>query len=275
MISATSWPPPPDPSRRRGPLREIVTGIGMLPRGFAIILRRPKLFWLGALPPLITSVLMIGALVALGVFADDIATVITPFADDWGWVGVFRQLIQVALVLGALLLMVITFSALALAIGTPMYDKIAEAVDDAEGGIPAPVSEPTGKAMARASTQVIGVVGVSLLVAVVLFVLGFIPVVGQTVVPVLSACFGGWMLTIELLGSAFSRRGRFTLAERTAAMRGRRLRCLGFGVPCFLLLSIPMLAVIVFPAATAGGTLLARSFGSTGSAVIQEPRIEP
>ncbi len=67
------------------------------------------------------------------------------------------------------------------------------------------------------------------------------------------------MITTELIGSAFERRGQLTLAQRRTAMRRHRLRCLGFGVPCFLLLSIPLVAVLVFPAATAGGTLLARS----------------
>jgi CysZ protein len=41
-------------------------------------------------------------------------------------------------------------------------------------------------------------------------------------------------------------------------MRTRRCRVLGFTVPTFLLLAIPFAGVVVFPVATAGGTLLAR-----------------
>jgi CysZ protein len=85
-----------------------------------------------------------------------------------------------------------------------------------------------------------------------------VPVVGQTVVPVLSAIFGGWMLGIELVGAPFERRGLLRLADRRAAMRVRRLRVLGFAVPTFLLLAIPFAGVVVFPVATAGGTILAR-----------------
>ena len=75
---------------------------------------------------------------------------------------------------------------------------------------------------------------------------------------VLSAIFGGWMLGIELVGAPFERRGLLRLSDRRAAMRVRRLRVLGFAVPTFLLLAIPFAGVVVFPVATAGGTILAR-----------------
>src|SRR5690606_13950867 len=62
-------------------LREIFTGIGTLLRGFGMILRRPKLFLLGALPPLLTSVLFLIALIALLARIDDLTAWMTPFAD--------------------------------------------------------------------------------------------------------------------------------------------------------------------------------------------------
>ncbi len=110
----------------------------------------------------------------------------------------------------------------------------------------------------RGLRQSAALIGVSALGAVVLFAAGFIPVVGQTIVPVISAMFGGWMLSIELIGSAFERRGLLTLADRRSALRRRRPRVLGFAVPTFLLLAIPFAGAAVFPVATAGGTLLAR-----------------
>ena len=120
------------------------------------------------------------------------------------------------------------------------------------------LDEPVGTGAARAVRQSSAMIGTSALVALSLFAVGFIPVVGQTFVPVVSAAFGGWMLGIELVGSAFERRGRLTLAERRAAMRTQRARVLGFAVPTFFLLAIPVVGVLVFPVATAAGTLLAR-----------------
>jgi CysZ protein len=66
------------------------------------------------------------------------------------------------------------------------------------------------------------------------------------------------MLSIELVGSAFERRGMLRLADRRAAMRRRRFRVVGFAVPTFVLLAIPLAGAVVFPVATAAGTLLAR-----------------
>jgi len=94
--------------------------------------------------------------------------------------------------------------------------------------------------------------------AAILFAGSFIPVVGQTVIPVVSAIFGGWILGVELIGSAFERRGRLRIADRRAAMRRKRFRALGLAVPSFLLLAIPFAGIVVFPIATAAGTLLAR-----------------
>lgn len=251
--------------RRAGPLREILTGVGMLPRGMAFVTARPRMFALGAIPPAITSVLMIVIIVSLVLNVGDLVTTLTPFAAGWAIADGFRQVVQLALVLVILLVLVIAFSTLTLALGSPLYDKISEAVDAeaaaaSSGREVAPTDEePVAAGIGRAIRQSLALIAISALVAIPLFLAGFIPVVGQSVVPVISACFGGWMITIELVGSAFDRRGRRKLAQRRTAMRGRRLRCLGFGVPTFLLLSIPFVSVIVFPAATAGGTLLARS----------------
>lgn len=261
----TARPPAPRPGplpgepRARGPIAEILAGAAMLPKGMGVIGTRPKLFALGAIPPAITSVLMIGSIIALAVYAPDIVAALTPFADGWAMAEVFRFLVAVALVFGIVLIMVIAFSTITLAVGSPLYDKISGTVDQAEGDLEQPYEEPVATAAGRAVRQSLALIAVSALVAVLLFVAGFVPVVGQTVVPVVSACFGGWMITTELIGSAFERRGRLTLAERRSAMRRYRLRCLGFGVPCFLLLSLPIVAVFVFPGATAGGALLARS----------------
>ena len=114
---------------------------------------------------------------------------------------------------------------------------------------------------------------VSAACALVLFAAGFIPLVGQLAVPVVSALVGGWLLGIELVGSALERRGVLTLRGRRALMRRRRARVLGLCVPTFLLLAVPFVGVVVFPVATAAGTLLARQLAgeSTTEAVAGGP----
>lgn len=239
---------------------EALTGVGLLGRGARIIVRRPRLFLLGALPAVITSAIFLTVLIVLLFRVDEIVGWLTPFADDWavGWAITVRVLIGIALIAGSILLMVISFTALTLAFGAPLYDKISEAVDDAEGNAPPPREESAPAQLGRAVRQTIGLVLTSVVGAIILFSIGTVPIIGQIVAAVLSALFGGWMLATELIGTACERRGVLTLAGRRAALRTARAKALGFGVPTFLLLSIPVVAIAIFPIATAAGTLLAR-----------------
>jgi CysZ protein len=100
-------------------------------------------------------------------------------------------------------------------------------------------------------------VGLSLLIGIPLFFGGFIPVVGQFVVPVIGAAVGGWFLALELVGAPFYRRG-LRLPDRRRLLRANRPTALGFGVAVFLCFLIPLGAVLVMPAAVAGATLLTR-----------------
>lgn len=239
---------------------ELVVGAGLLGRGLRLIARQPRLFLLGAIPPLITSVIFTGLLVALIMELDPAVDWLTPFADGWarGLATAIRVLVGAALVSGAVLLMVISFTTLTLALGSPLYDKLSESVEASFGEVPELNENGAARGIFRALRQAFALIAISALGALVLFATGFIPVVGQTVVPVVSATFGGWMLSIELVGSAFERRGMLRLSDRRAAMRRRRIRVLGFAVPTFLLLAIPLAGAVIFPIATAGGTLLAR-----------------
>ena len=238
---------------------ELIMGAGLLARGLRLIARRPRLFLLGAIPPAITSVIFTGLLIALITQLDPAVEWLTPFADGWarGAATTIRVLVGGALVAGAVLVMVISFTTLTLALGSPLYDKLSESVEREFGDVPE-LDESVARGIFRALHQAVGLIAVAALGALLLFATGFVPVIGQTVVPVISAIFGGWMLGIELVGSPFERRGWLRLADRRAAMRTRRLRVLGFAVPTFLLLAIPFVGVVVFPIATAGGTILAR-----------------
>ncbi|GAB3489809.1 EI24 domain-containing protein [Nocardiopsis coralliicola] len=241
-------------------VRDAFSGAGILLRGAGMVLRRPKLFFLGALPPLVTSILFVAALVALFTSIEGLAAWATPFADDWtgAWQATARLAAGAVMVLGSVMLMVIAFTSLTLAIGAPLYDLIAENVEHELGDAPPEADESFAASAARSVRQTIAVVLLTALGTVPLFVAGFIPVVGQTVIPVLTALFGGWMLGLELVGTAFDRRGMRRLGDRQRAMRTRKSLVVGFAVPAYLLLAIPFVAVAVFPAATAGGTILTR-----------------
>ncbi|WP_017589531.1 EI24 domain-containing protein [Nocardiopsis ganjiahuensis] len=241
-------------------VRELFGGFGVLLRGLAIMLRKPRLFLLGALPALITSLLFLAALITLAVNLVDLVAWATPFADDWdnAWQGLLRGALSVALLAGAVLVMVVAFTTVTLGLGAPIYDKIAELVEQELGGAPEAPDESLMSSVARSVRQSVGIVLVSLTVTVGAFLIGLVPLIGWMAAPVLTAVMGGWLLGIELTTSAFDRRGLLRIRDRRHFMGTRRLRVLGFAIPTYFLLAIPFAAVAVFPAATAGGTILAR-----------------
>ena len=239
---------------------ELVRGAGLLGRALVLVLRRPRLFWLGAVPPAITSVLFLTVLVVGVRWLDPLTETLTPFADDWSseTALALRVLVGVLLVAGTVLLMVLVFSTLTLAVGSPVYDAISESIDRACPGAPDEREERLVSGAARAVRQSAAMIAVSVAGALVFLLVGLVPVVGQVAAAVGGAVFGGWMLALELVGPALERRGVLTLRDRRAVLRRGRFRVLGLGIPCFLLLSVPFVSVVVFPVAVAAGTLLAR-----------------
>ena len=57
-------------------------GAGLLTRGMGLLVRRPRLFLLGAIPPVITSVIFTGLLIALITLGTIFAEVIAPYGEN-------------------------------------------------------------------------------------------------------------------------------------------------------------------------------------------------
>ncbi|MEU8609328.1 EI24 domain-containing protein [Actinoplanes sp. NPDC048791] len=242
-----------------GAVRRFATGAGLLARGLGLVLRNPRMLGLGLLPAVISGVLYAALLITLIVFIDDLAAGVTWFADDWSAAGrdVLRIVAGAALIGLSGLIGVLTFTAVTLLIGDPFYEKISGMVEDRFGGVPDEVEVSLGRSLARSLVDSLRLIGLSVLFGIPLFAAGFIPVVGQTVVPVVGGAVAGWLLAVELTGVPFQRRGR-RLRHRRAALRGDRATALGFGVAVFACFLIPLGAVLLMPAAVVGGTLLSR-----------------
>ena len=120
--------------------------------------------------------IFVGVLVVLFAELDPLVRVVTPFADTWGaqTASVVRVLVGLTLAGGVVLLMVISFTALTLAIGSPLYDKISEDVDREFGEVPV-LDEPAARGVLRNVRQALALIGIAAVVAPLLFVAGFIP----------------------------------------------------------------------------------------------------
>ncbi|MEU2896867.1 EI24 domain-containing protein [Streptomyces sp. NPDC006967] len=242
-------------------MRDLGVGFRYLMRGQKWVGRHGKQFGFGLLPGLITLVLYAAALIALALWGTDFVTWATPFADDWStpWPGLFRGFLTAVLFALALLLSVLTFTATTLLIGQPFYESLSETVDrDVSPDGTAPESGlPLLRELWISARDSLRIVARALVWAVLLFALGFIPVAGQTVVPVIGFFVTGFFLTEELAAVALQRRG-VELRERLALLRSRRTLVWGFGTPLAVAFLIPFVAVFLMPGAVAGATLMAR-----------------
>lgn len=236
-------------------ISEFITGIRFLGRGFGYWRKRPGLMTLGLVPALIALAVLAAALIPLLLSLGTITTWITPFADGWDpfWSGALRSALGVVIVIGALVLASVLFTALTLLIGDPFYQRIWRAVENDLGG-----DVPEGDGGLRvALAESIRLVALGVLVAALALVIGFIPLVGGVLATVTSVLLTGRLLARELTGRALNARD-ITSRDRSRLFAAKRSRLLGFGVATQLCFMVPLGAVFIMPTAVAGSTLLAR-----------------
>ena len=238
--------------------REFFTGVGLLFRGFATWRTAPGRMILGLIPAVIVAAAFTVGLVILALNLATIATAVTPFAADWDrtWRDLLRGVIAIAFLIAALFLISSTFTTITLIVGQPFYELVWRHAESRLGPIP---DNAPGfwRAAALGIASALRMLVPTVLIGIVLFALGLIPVVGAVLAALLGAFVGGWFLVLELTGLAFDARG-LTFRERRAALRSRRTLALGFGAAAYLLFLVPLGAVFVMPAAVAGSVLLTR-----------------
>jgi CysZ protein len=251
------------PTIRDGAVRtggDFLRGASFLLRGAAMYARSPRLMLLGLIPAMIAAVLLLAAFAVLISFLGDISAAATWFADGWsdGPRRAMRVFAGIAVVGAFLMISVVAYTGLTMTIGEPFYEAISKNVEDRLGGVPGEVDIPFWRNLPRSIGDSLRLLLLTVACGIPLFAAGFIPVVGETVVPVIGAMVAGWFLAHELTSVPFERRG-LRLADRRRMLRGRRSLALGFGTATFVCFLVPFIgAVLVMPAAVAGATLLSR-----------------
>lgn len=240
--------------------------------GLGLWLRSPRLMVLGAAPALMVGVIYLVALVLLAMNLPAVAVFLTPFASDWADAArVVVEVIAAVAVLGLVaVLAVLSFTMITLLVGAGFYETIWRAVESRAGDVPEPRSEPFFRGLGRAIGESLRLLLATAVIGLALFVGGFIPVVGQSVIPVIAVGVGGWFLAVELTGFAFDARG-LRLRARRRVLGAHRARTLGFGMATFVVFLLPLGAVVAMPAAVAGATLLSRSLLPDDAAAPETP----
>jgi CysZ protein len=254
------WPAAPPQPRPPGPrVGGPLAGAGDVLRGIGLFLGTPGVRLLGILPVLLAGLVVLTLLGLLVAYLDQLADAITPFADRWD--ESTRTLVRVgaglALLLGSTAVLVVSFTVIAQIIGQPFYERISDRIEHQLGAVPAGADAPWWRSFPRASLESALLLALTLACTAPLLLLGLVPVLGQTVVPVLQALVAGFFLAVELLAIPLERRG-LHLAERLRFVWRHRAQTLGFGVTAFLLFLVPLMNVLAMPGAVVGATLLVR-----------------
>lgn len=90
---------------------------------------------------------------------------------------------------------------------------------------------------------------------VALFLLGFVPVLGQTVVPLLAFAFSAWLLAIQYCDYPFDNH-KISFARMRNALSEQRVMNFTFGALVSLFTMIPFVNLVVMPVAVCGATAM-------------------
>ena len=172
------------------------------------------------------------------------------------WAAFVEWLLWPLFALVVLLVLFFGFSIVANLIASPFYGFLAEKIAEQERGL---VSPPTSwqeilmvipKSLGRECRKI--VYYLPRLLALLLLTL--IPVVNLVASPLLLA-FGVWMMAVQYIDYQADN-DQVGFMDMLRWMRGRRGLSLGFGLPVYIGMLIPLVNLLVMPSAVAGSTLL-------------------
>ncbi len=243
------------PAPATKPVPEFFAGFGVLLQGFHVWRRRPGLMALGLVPALIVAAVLGTLLIVVLLNIDGIAAFVTPFADAWdaSMRRILRLGVSLAIVAGVVILAVFGFTGLTLLVGDPFYERIWREVENELGGLPETSGPGFWRTVRDALALGLKALGTAMLVALV----GLIPVVGAPVAAVLGLLVSGRLIARELTARPLEARG-LTAGDRVRVLRARSARVTGFGVAVNLCFLVPGGAIVAMSAAVAGATFLAR-----------------
>ncbi len=221
-----------------------VLAIGFLFKGLTL-LAKPELRKFIIIPMLINVVLYSAAL-TLGYFY--ISDLINQFIPSWlQWLSwVLWPLFFVSFFIAGFF----TFSVVANLLAAPFYGKLsAKTLAMVDGKSLENVEQPLAKVLVAETKRI----GYLVTRALPLLILSIIPGL-NVIAPFLWALFGAWGMALEYLAYPLENEG-VLFSEQKVLVKSVRFGALSFGGLAVLGLTIPVLNIIVAPAAVIGATL--------------------
>ena len=172
------------------------------------------------------------------------------------WLAWLHGLLWLLFILGALIVVFYTFTAVANLIGAPFNSLLAERVARLETPRAAtpPVAPTDWKELLLSPLAELNKLLYFVGWAIPLLLLSFVPGL-NIAAPLLWALFSAWMLALEYADYPLGNRG-LTPRQQRQLLRQNWPLALGFGGMTLLLTLVPLLNFLVMPAAVIGATLL-------------------
>jgi CysZ protein len=232
----------------------VVTGAGYFFRGLTM-LPQPgiRLFVLVPLLANVAVFLTLGSLAWQYASAWQ-ATWVEALPD---WLGFLSWLLALVLWLVGGLLTGYLSTFLVLLFTSPFHSLLAEKVEEQQTGEPVPALEGIGAAIAdipRGIGKELSKLLYYLPKALIVLVVSFIPGL-NALAPVLWFLLGAWMMSLQFVDYPMDNH-RLPLSEVREACAARRLSSMGFGGIVAFVSSVPLVNMLVIPAAVIGATLL-------------------
>ncbi|HEA53379.1 hypothetical protein LCGC14_0722320 [marine sediment metagenome] len=229
-------------------------GLGYLGEGFHLI-RQPGLRLFVVIPLVINTVLFGLLFYFMGGLFDNLIATAMSWLPDWPWLQALDWLFWI--LYGAVILLMLAFGFVIVAnlIGSPFYGYLAELTEKhLTGQEVSPddswvtILKDTPRALWREVQKIV----YYLPRAIGLLIIGLIPVVNLAAA-VLWFVFNSWMMALQYVDyPADNHKVSFKALRR---LLGRaQLSALGFGLPVALAAMVPVLNLVVVPAAVCGAT---------------------
>lgn len=226
----------------------MIKGAAILLGGFARLFAEATLRGVLWRIVLMLFVLMLGVTFGVYSLAEYLAGLWLPAGDAWYW-QIVSWLVWALAVLLAMFTGAVSFTMLGSVAVAPWLETLAARAEALHRGTAFTEQDagwlgPVMHSLANAVRPLLGLLGMGLLALAVIW----LPLVGQVAAMLIWAYAGIRFLNYELMDVPATRRG-WSFAERKRQLAGKRLFWLGFGGLGMALMMLPLVNLLILPAA--------------------------
>ncbi|MBT4162794.1 MAG: sulfate transporter CysZ [Gammaproteobacteria bacterium] len=217
--------------------------------GFNLI-RKPGLRQYFIVPTIINIFVLVCLFAVSVVYFDAWVEIVMGWFPEW-MTNLYWLVWLIAFVV-VLVLILFCFTFVANIISSPFNALLSVKVEESLTGKPPVSSASLGMVLPRAVGRELSKLFYVLPRLVGLIIITIIPVV-NTVSPFLWVLFGAWMMAVQYADYGADNND-LTFGELRALLGRRRFQSIMFGLPAYLLLTVPLVNLILMPVGVAGGT---------------------